>query len=40
MLPFQDIRAMSPEQFVAVLARDLGAAGVVAGRNYRFGEAH
>ncbi|KAG2424500.1 hypothetical protein HYH02_015170 [Chlamydomonas schloesseri] len=36
-LPFSRIRGMSPEEFVALLARDLGAAGVVAGRNYRFG---
>ncbi|KXZ54328.1 hypothetical protein GPECTOR_5g411 [Gonium pectorale] len=36
-LPFSLIRGMSPEEFVALLARDLGAAGVVAGRNYRFG---
>ncbi|GIL82059.1 hypothetical protein Vretifemale_10958 [Volvox reticuliferus] len=39
-LPFSLIRGMSPEQFVALLAHDLGAAGVVAGRNYRFGEWH
>jgi FAD synthetase len=36
-LPFAEIRGMSPQQFVAVLAQELGAAGVVAGRNYRFG---
>eukprot|EP00198_Chlamydomonas_reinhardtii_P009763 XP_001699100.1 riboflavin biosynthesis protein [Chlamydomonas reinhardtii] len=36
-MPFGQIRGMSPEEFVALLARDLGAAGVVAGRNYRFG---
>ncbi|KAG2493236.1 hypothetical protein HYH03_008652 [Edaphochlamys debaryana] len=36
-LPFSLIRGMSPEAFVALLAADLGAAGVVAGRNYRFG---
>ena len=36
-LPFALIRRLSPEQFVALLAEDLGAAGVVAGRNYRFG---
>jgi FAD synthase len=29
---------MSPEEFVQVLAHDLGAAGVVAGINYRFGK--
>ena len=29
---------MSPEQFVAVLAKDMKASGVVAGQNYRFGE--
>lgn len=28
---------MSPEDFVALLARDLDVVGVVAGRNYRFG---
>lgn len=37
-LPFALIRRFSPEQFVALLAQDLGAAGVVAGRNYRFGK--
>ncbi len=38
-IPFHLIRGMSPEEFVRVLAHDLRAAGVVAGRNYRFGEA-
>ncbi len=37
MVPFHEIRTMSPEAFVQVLAKELGAAGVVAGRNYRFG---
>eukprot|EP00798_Chlamydomonas_sp_ICE-L_P004652 gene4652-14847_t len=32
-----DIRQMSPEEFVRILALDLKASGVVAGRNYRFG---
>lgn len=36
-LPFSEIRSMSPEDFVEVLARKLGATGVVAGSNYRFG---
>ncbi|GBF97671.1 FAD synthetase chloroplastic [Raphidocelis subcapitata] len=36
-IPFAAIRSLSPEAFVALLARDLGAAGVVAGVNYRFG---
>jgi FAD synthase len=39
MLPFREIRTMPPEEFVAVVARELGASGVVAGRNYRFGAA-
>lgn len=38
-IPFHLIRGMSPEEFVRALAHDLRAAGVVAGRNYRFGEA-
>jgi hypothetical protein len=37
-LPFDNVRAMSPEDFVRYLARDLRAVGVVAGCNYRFGE--
>ncbi|KAF6266006.1 hypothetical protein COO60DRAFT_638565 [Scenedesmus sp. NREL 46B-D3] len=36
-IPFAAIRAMSPEAFVQLLQRELGAAGVVAGANYRFG---
>ncbi len=38
MVPFHEIRSMSPEQFVTLLAKDLRASGVVAGRNYRFGK--
>ena len=37
-LPFGQIRHQSPREFVKMLARDLGAAGVVAGTNYRFGK--
>ena len=37
-LPFGQIRHQSPREFVEMLARDLGAAGVVAGTNYRFGK--
>jgi FAD synthase len=37
-IPFHEIRTMSPEDFVRVLAEDLKAKGVVAGSNYRFGE--
>jgi len=29
---------MQPEEFVKVLAKEMGAVGVVAGSNYRFGE--
>lgn len=36
-IPFGHIRSMSPEAFVALLADDLKASGVVVGRNYRFG---
>ena len=36
-LPFAAVRGLSPEAFVALLAHDLRAAGVVVGRNYRFG---
>ncbi|GAX77126.1 hypothetical protein CEUSTIGMA_g4572.t1 [Chlamydomonas eustigma] len=36
-VPFKEIRGMMPEEFVQVLAQDLGASGVVAGVNYRFG---
>lgn len=34
-IPFHDIRTMSPEAFVKLLAVDLQAVGVVAGSNYR-----
>ena len=37
-IPFGEIRTMQPEEFVRVLAEDLGTAAVVAGSNYRFGE--
>jgi len=37
MIPFHEIRTMPPEAFVALLAHNLRAAGVVAGSNYRFG---
>jgi FAD synthase len=36
-IPFADVRDLSPEEFVTVLANDLGAKGVVVGSNYRFG---
>jgi hypothetical protein len=36
-LPFAEIRTMSPSEFVSLLANKLGARGVVAGSNYRFG---
>ena len=36
-IPFHLIRRMPPEEFVRLLAEQLGAKGVVAGRNYRFG---
>ena len=36
-LPFREIRFMSPEDFVKLLAEELGAIGIVAGENYRFG---
>ena len=36
-IPFAEVRSLSPEDFVAVLAEDLGAKGVVVGSNYRFG---
>lgn len=36
-LPFGSLRRMSPDEFVALLARQVGASGVVAGENYRFG---
>lgn len=37
-IPFSAIRSMSPEEFVELIVKDLKAAGVVAGTNYRFGE--
>ncbi len=37
-IPFHLIRRMPPEDFVRLLAEQLGATGVVAGRNYRFGK--
>jgi FAD synthetase len=36
-IPFTEVRMLSPEEFVRVLAEDLHAKGVVVGRNYRFG---
>jgi hypothetical protein len=36
-IPFDQIRRMPPAEFVQLLARELKAAGVVAGENYRFG---
>ena len=36
-IPFSQVRHLSPEDFVALLAEDLGAVGVVVGSNYRFG---
>ena len=36
VIPFADIRRMSPEEFVSTL-KDIGVGGVVAGANYRFG---
>jgi len=36
-IPFAAVRQLSPRDFVAALARDLQAAGVVVGQNYRFG---
>ena len=36
-IPFGEIRAMSPEDFVSLLANELRVAGVVVGSNYRFG---
>lgn len=36
-IPFAAVRSLSPEGFVAALAADLGAAGVVVGQGYRFG---
>ena len=36
-IPFAAVRSLSPADFVALLAHDLGAAGVVVGEGYRFG---
>ncbi|CAD7695701.1 unnamed protein product [Ostreobium quekettii] len=36
-LPFEEIRGLSPEDFVRLLAEELGAKGIVAGQNYKFG---
>ena len=36
-IPFGSIRNLSPEEFVALLAVNLGVKGVVVGSNYRFG---
>lgn len=36
-IPFSQVRHLSPEEFVCLLAEDLGAVGVVVGSNYRFG---
>ncbi len=36
-VPFSAVRQLSPDDFVAALAHDLRAAGVVVGNNYRFG---
>jgi FAD synthase len=36
-IPFSQVRNLSPEEFVALLAEDLGVTGVVVGSNYRFG---
>lgn len=36
-IPFAAVRQLSPRDFVDALANDLQAAGVVVGRNYRFG---
>ena len=38
-LPFAEIRQQSPRAFVEMLVDELGVSGVVAGENYRFGEA-
>lgn len=36
-IPFKDIRTMSPESFINLLANELKVKGIVVGRNYRFG---
>ena len=37
IIPFSEVRKMSPEEFVDLLDVDLGVKGVVVGSNYRFG---
>jgi hypothetical protein len=37
-IPFSEVRQLSPQAFVNILAQQLRPAGVVAGINYRFGE--
>ncbi|MDR3344431.1 MAG: bifunctional riboflavin kinase/FMN adenylyltransferase [Oscillospiraceae bacterium] len=38
ILPFAELRALSPQEFVSgILAKRLGSSGVVCGYNYRFG---
>lgn len=37
-LPFARVRHKSPEEFFELLVNELGAQGVVAGANYRFGK--
>lgn len=37
LIPFAEIREMEPEEFIQMLAQDLGVSGVVVGANYRFG---
>jgi len=36
-IPFAEVRSLSPEDFVALLANDLKIGGVAVGSNYRFG---
>lgn len=36
-IPFADIRQLSPEAFIELLAKELRVSGVVVGANYRFG---
>lgn len=37
VLPFGDVRGLSPREFVRLLVEDVGAAGIVCGRDWRFG---
>lgn len=37
VLPFLDVRELRPEEFVRLLVEEVGAAGVVCGRDWRFG---